>query len=52
MGVDEEGTLGKLKALRKAVVDPKIVEHRGRIVKTTGDVVQIINSLWIGTESG
>jgi len=26
-----------LKALRKAVVDPKIVEHRGRIVKTTGD---------------
>jgi adenylate cyclase len=37
MGVDEEGTLGNLKALRKAVVDPKIVEHRGRIVKTTGD---------------
>jgi adenylate cyclase len=37
MGADEEGTLGKLKALRKAVVDPKIVEHRGRIVKTTGD---------------
>jgi adenylate cyclase len=37
MGADEEGTLGKLKALRKALVDPKIVEHRGRIVKTTGD---------------
>ena len=37
MGVDEEGTLGKLKALRKALFDPKIVEHRGRIVKTTGD---------------
>ena len=37
MGADEEGTLGNLKALRKAVVDPKIVEHRGRIVKTTGD---------------
>ena len=37
MGADEEGTLGKLKALRKALFDPKIVEHRGRIVKTTGD---------------
>src|SRR5215217_7412093 len=37
MGADEEGTLGSLKALRKTVVDPKIVEHRGRIVKTTGD---------------
>ena len=37
MGADEEGTLGNLKALRKALVDPKIVEHRGRIVKTTGD---------------
>ena len=37
MGADEEGTLANLKALRKALVDPKIVEHRGRIVKTTGD---------------
>src|SRR6478752_9903615 len=37
MGADEEGTLGQLKALRKSLVDPKIVEHRGRIVKTTGD---------------
>jgi adenylate cyclase len=37
MGADEEGTLGKLKALRKTLVDPKIVEHRGRVVKTTGD---------------
>ncbi len=37
MGADEEGTLSKLKALRKALVDPKIVEHRGRVVKTTGD---------------
>src|SRR6188768_3439218 len=37
MGADEEGTLDKLKALRKALFDPKIVEHRGRIVKTTGD---------------
>ena len=37
MGVDEEGTLARLKACRKALVDPKIAEYRGRIVKTTGD---------------
>ncbi|MBV8132278.1 MAG: adenylate/guanylate cyclase domain-containing protein, partial [Alphaproteobacteria bacterium] len=34
---DEEGTLGRLKALRAEVVDPKIASHKGRIVKTTGD---------------
>ena len=37
MGVDEEGTLTALKAYRREVIDPKIAEHRGRIVKTTGD---------------
>jgi adenylate cyclase len=37
MGVDEEGTLTHLKAHRKALIDPKITEYRGRIVKTTGD---------------
>jgi TolB-like protein len=37
MGKDEEGTLAQLKAHRRALVDPKIAEHRGRIVKTTGD---------------
>jgi TolB-like protein/class 3 adenylate cyclase len=37
MGGDEEGTLARLKACRNALVDPKIAEHRGRIVKTTGD---------------
>jgi adenylate cyclase len=37
MGVDEEGTLARLKALRRELVDPKIAEHRGRIVKTMGD---------------
>ncbi|HXO72507.1 MAG TPA: adenylate/guanylate cyclase domain-containing protein, partial [Bradyrhizobium sp.] len=37
MGADEEGTLTHLKFLRKTLTDPKIVEHRGRIVKTTGD---------------
>ncbi len=37
MGVDEEGTLTQLKAHRSALIDPKIAEYRGRIVKTTGD---------------
>ena len=37
MGTDEEGTLARLKALRRELADPKIKEHRGRIVKTTGD---------------
>jgi TolB-like protein/class 3 adenylate cyclase len=37
MGGDEEGTLARLKAVRKALVDPTIASHRGRIVKTTGD---------------
>jgi TolB-like protein len=37
MGEDEEGTLAALRKLRREVTDPKIAEHRGRIVKTTGD---------------
>src|ERR1700751_3778989 len=37
MGADEEGTLERLKAHRRELVDPKIRKHRGRIVKTTGD---------------
>src|SRR5713226_9001130 len=37
MGADEEGTLGALKAIRRELGDPKIAEHRGRVVKTTGD---------------
>jgi adenylate cyclase len=37
MGVDEEGTHATLKAYRREVIDTKIAEHRGRIVKTTGD---------------
>jgi len=37
MGEDEEGTLARLKAHRRELIDPKIAEHRGRIVKTTGD---------------
>jgi class 3 adenylate cyclase len=38
MGADEGGTtLRQLKAHRRALVDPRIAQHRGRIVKTTGD---------------
>jgi class 3 adenylate cyclase len=41
MGADEEGTLERLKALRRELVDPKIAEHHGRIVKTTGDGILV-----------
>jgi len=34
---DEEGTLGRLRVLRAEIIDPKIADHKGRIVKTTGD---------------
>jgi len=37
MGADEEGTHAALMALRREVSEPKIAQHRGRIVKTTGD---------------
>jgi adenylate cyclase len=37
MGEDEEGTLAALRAIRRELGEPKITEHRGRIVKTTGD---------------
>src|SRR5690348_15759649 len=37
VGLDEEGTLARLKILRREVIDPEIASHRGRIVKTTGD---------------
>src|SRR6266404_7649096 len=41
MGADEEGTHERLKALRRELVDPKIREHHGRIVKNTGDGVLV-----------
>jgi len=37
IGADEGGTLDRLRALRRELLDPKIAEHRGRLVKTTGD---------------
>ena len=41
MEADEEGTLERLKALRRELLDPEIAEHRGRVVKTTGDGVLV-----------
>jgi class 3 adenylate cyclase len=41
MGADEEGTLSRLNAHRREFMDPKVAEHRGRIVKRTGDGVLI-----------
>jgi len=37
IGVAEEGTLNRLRSIRAEVIDPKVTEYRGRIVKTTGD---------------
>jgi adenylate cyclase len=37
MGMDEEGTLARLKAHRRELIDPKIAEYHGRMVKLTGD---------------
>jgi adenylate cyclase len=36
-GADEEGTIARLRALRRELIDPAIASHGGRIVKTTGD---------------
>ena len=37
MGKDDEGTLARIKSLRREVVEPKVNEHHGRVFKTTGD---------------
>jgi class 3 adenylate cyclase len=41
IGRDEVGTLAALKELRREVVDPRVAEYHGRIVKTTGDGVLV-----------
>jgi TolB-like protein/class 3 adenylate cyclase len=41
MSRDEAGTLARIKALRRDLIDPEIAEHKGRIVKTTGDGILI-----------
>src|SRR4026207_417715 len=55
MGNDEAGTLAQLQEIRQAVVDAKIAEHRGRIVKLTGDGVlaefpSVVNAVSCATE--
>src|SRR5690242_9658301 len=55
IGADEEGTLNRLRSIRKEVIDPKISENRGRIVKTTGDGLlvefsSVVNALRCATE--
>ena len=37
MGEDEAGTLARLRAHRRELIDPEVAEHKGRVVKTTGD---------------
>ena len=41
MAADEEGTLARLKAHHHELGDPKIKEHRGHIIKTTGDGILV-----------
>jgi TolB-like protein/Tfp pilus assembly protein PilF len=41
IGIDEEGTVAQLRALRRTLFDPKVTDHRGRIVKNTGDGVLV-----------
>jgi adenylate cyclase len=55
MGADEEGTFERLKAVRSELIEPKIAEHYGRIVKTTGDGIlvefaSVVNALRCATE--
>src|SRR5215470_15700927 len=37
MGLDEEGTLARLKRIQRELIEPTIAEHHGRMIKTTGD---------------
>jgi adenylate cyclase len=55
IGADEEGTLARLKAHRGELIDPQIAEHKGRIVKTTGDgllveFASVVDALRCATE--
>jgi adenylate cyclase len=55
IGLDEEVTLNRLKAIRAELIDPKIGEHQGRIVKTTGygllvEFASVIDALRCATE--
>ena len=42
IGLDDEGTLERLRALRRTLIDPAIDQHGGRIVQTGGDFLLIV----------
>src|SRR5437764_3917021 len=55
MGVNESGTLAALKTLQTDVIDGKIAEHQGRVVKLTGDGMlvefpSVVNAVACATE--
>ena len=55
MGADEAGTLAALKAVRTELIDGKIAQHQGRIVKLTGDGIlaefpSVVNALACASE--
>ena len=55
IGADEGGTLRRLKAIRAELIYPKIAEHHGRLVKTTGDGLlvefsSVVDALHCATE--
>jgi formylglycine-generating enzyme required for sulfatase activity/class 3 adenylate cyclase len=37
MGLDEEGTLARVKRIRREIIEPTLAEHQGRLIKTSGD---------------
>ena len=55
MGINESGTLAALKSVRSDVIDGKIAEHQGRVVKLTGDGMlvefpSVVNAVACATE--
>jgi class 3 adenylate cyclase len=55
MGINEEGTHQSLKAHRQELIDPKIKQHRGRIIKNTGDgflaeFISVVDAVRCATE--